>query len=832
MALITDPDFLSQGTSTTVTDMVFGTPTSSEAAITSAGTNLPTISAGAYFEIRGANSPENNGLWVETGGSPSSGSITATKVSGDNGNTPVADAAASSTDLLHTESTLNNEKSVYFDFYNREIWLLKQGNLSDDGATKQAIYSFSKEEWKNDPELIPHPFPYTAITPEQFELTSNWVYRTGTDLAGIGAGDTVQDTETRKLVRTGGWREIGTDDVLDQEWVGVISLGTFEDEANDIAYYQQGNDPTDTASAVNFTFAGPVNEAVRSYYYITTDPGDTFSIASNVISRTSGSWLTDGYKVGGRITIVTSDTPGNVGTFDITAVTALTLTVASGLTDDASDTVFTSAVNDRNILNLFLRIRDGDTNGKTYAQSTLTDIGVSEVVNQVYRFPVTNSTDLKISATDATIGSSSPYNQIAVRYFDQAFSRDVDDPTGASPRSFGIVIDVGTHSGVDGAMTSAGSTFTTAEGGIDLTNYDGGILTVHEGTNKGQYRIEADVTSATTFDIVVDGTLSPGTSTFAATESNSSFTLQRTSPVTATAEQIYEKIQYDLRQAADIDATDQAVTGNTADALLRFVGDTLEAGQATPTNPNGGGSGVIIEGFDANDTNRLTFFANDTSNYTFPFVAAGSINFNANLQSDTDASYWMFFQYTVRTTPTNGVDAAVSGRDVTFTVADGAVDLPVVVVDQYINVGGFSADSRLNGIYRVTSVTDQTTGGFIAYKTSLPDGVALTAETAGGVTVFFDENPIDSPDAIIVNDNSGNPIAGTVGGSPSVGFDFDYDNNAQGERIAGQGDAAIVIRAIGFDTAQFVETTGSITRATGQTFTLVSALERNYLNAA
>jgi len=152
------------------------------------------------------------------------------------------------------------------------------------------------------------------------------------------------------------------------------------------------------------------------------------------------------------------------------------------------------------------------------------------------------------------------------------------------------------------------------------------------------------------------------------------------------------------------------------------------------------------------------------------------------------------------------------------------------VPNQYINVGGFSADSRLNGIYRVVSVTDQTTGGFVAYKVALPDGVALTAETAGAGAVFFDENPIDSPDALIVNNNSGTPITGNISGAANFAFDFDYDNNAQGERVAGQGNAAITIRAIGFNSAQFVETSGTITRATGQSFTLVSALERNYLN--
>jgi hypothetical protein len=823
MALITDPDLLSQGTLTSATGVTFGTPTGSVVAIS--GTGLPAVTAGDYFEIRDANSPENNGLYLETGGSPTTSAITATKVAGDNGATPVVDAVSSPTSFLHTNATLTTEKSVYIDFYNRELWLLKQGNLSNDGATLQAIYSFTKEEWKNDNQLIPHPYPFTAITPEQFELTDNWIFHTGIDAAGVGVGDIVQDTETRKLVRTGGWREIGTDDILDQEYVGVISLGQFEDNINDNAYYQQGNDPTDTGATINFAFAGPVNEAVQSYNYSTRTPADGFVITlTNTITRSTGSWITDGYLVGGQITILTSDSVGNVGTFTIASVSATVLvTVESTLTNDADDTTFTAAVNNRNVLNVFLRVRDGDVNGKTYANATLGDIGVSEVVNQVYRFPITNSTDLKISATDATISGNSPYTQIAIRYFDQVFEQEVESGVTSN---FGIVIDVGTHSGVDGGITSAGSSLTTVEGGIPTNGtYDGGTLTIWDTTA---------TTAIGTYIIgtVVSATAVPITTTFPETDTNVSFTLQRATPIVATAEQIYEKVQYELRQAADIDATDQVVSGNTADALLRFVGDTLEAGQAIPSNPNGGGSGVAIQGFDSNDTNRIVLYDNTGTNRSFPFVAAGTINFNNNLQNDADAKFWMFFTYTVRTTTTNAVNAAASGRNVTFTTTAGAVALPVVVADQYISVGGYPADSRINGIYRVTAFTDITTGGFTAYKTSLPDGVAITTNTGTTVigAVFFNENPIDSPDALIVNNNSGVPITGNVSGAPSFGFDFDYDNNEQGERVAGQGNAAITIRAIGFNTAQFVETTGTITRSTGQAFTLVSALERNYLN--
>ena len=45
-------------------------------------------------------------------------------------------------------------------------------------------------------------------------------------------------------------------------------------------------------------------------------------------------------------------------------------------------------------------------------------------------------------------------------------------------------------------------------------------------------------------------------------------------------------------------------------------------------------------------------------------------------------------------------------------------------------------------------------------------------------------------------------------------------------------DADIVIRAIGEDTAAFVEVFGTITRATGLTFSVVAPLERNFTNPA
>ena len=85
--------------------------------------------------------------------------------------------------------------------------------------------------------------------------------------------------------------------------------------------------------------------------------------------------------------------------------------------------------------------------------------------------------------------------------------------------------------------------------------------------------------------------------------------------------------------------------------------------------------------------------------------------------------------------------------------------------------------------------------------------------------------------AIIVQDNSTTDISGTIGGSPSVWFDFDYDGNVQRWATSAWLDAPVTIVSIGTDTAQFVKATWTIIRSTANNFSLVWSLERNYANA-
>ena len=218
-----------------------------------------------------------------------------------------------------------------------------------------------------------------------------------------------------------------------------------------------------------------------------------------------------------------------------------------------------------------------------------------------------------------------------------------------------------------------------------------------------------------------------------------------------TKQQIYEWVQLQLRSGSgyDIDSGDNFanVTGSVAEELLEFVGDTLKTKFQSSVGGNAAISGgVFIDNFLAVDTNTITFVDDLNTEKTFPFVAAGTILFNNNLQNDNDAIYKIFF--------TNDDAGDNTGRD------------------------------------------------------------------------FGTQN------AIIIQDNNGSPITGSVATSASRAFDYDYDGNIQRGNSSSGSDVPFTGVALGLGTAQYVVTTGTWTRSTANTVNFVSALERNYSNPA
>lgn len=164
----------------------------------------------------------------------------------------------------------------------------------------------------------------------------------------------------------------------------------------------------------------------------------------------------------------------------------------------------------------------------------------------------------------------------------------------------------------------------------------------------------------------------------------------------ATLEEIYTKMQYNLRQTGDIDDGAGSVIGKTANQLCYFVGDTLYTTQ-----------GVFIDGVIAADLNRVVFLDQNNVERSYPYASAGTLNFNAALTSGGTGYYRMYFAnddagsnlgydygtanaITVNDADSNPITGTITGASIPFTYDyDGNIqrgsgsdgdDAPIVVV--------------------------------------------------------------------------------------------------------------------------------------------------------
>jgi len=815
MALITDPDNLSQGTETVVADLAFtssGVGAANRTVLTGA-TTLPAMTAGDFFEIRDSSTVGNNGLYVETGGTPTTSSITCEKVVGVD---PV-DLAAESTSVFGKNDTTADLKSVHFDTNTKTMYLFEKGSLSVDGVTMLALHSFAKEEWKADPFLIAAAeFPIVGIS----FAAGQWVF--GQDPSGNNNGwkpaenDATYTINTRQLIRNAGWDEINVNGVTLKKYFNATTLGTF-DAGTDQAYYRFGSDATDTGAGVNFVYADAVNEPVL--YFDEVTPADTvtgFAITgTDTITRNDGgNWATDGYIVGGQITIRSAEDPANNGSWTLLTVANGVdgaVTVSGTLTNNAADTTMVAAVDNSNATTLFLR-----EEAKTFDQADLTSAGETAITSKIIKFPLSNGTDLDIAKADPVTGD--PWDEVRVRYLAETYNRAVES---ATLRNFGIVVDVGTYSQANG-VSNGTTTFTSASlslgVGEALADYAGGTLTIHDGTggDRATHTISGTPTDAAgTLTIVLTAALTNS-------ETSLSFTMDRATPKTATLAEIHEKLQYQLRQASDIDETGAVVVGNTADRLSNFVGPTFKSGKFVPTNPNSPtDTGVIVEGFAAAERPNYRAVDNTAVERQFPFVSAGNLNFSQSLVDDAAGEYWLYFDRITQGTGVNADTVTPSGATFQLT-ADSGLGTGHVVGD-YIRIAGF-VQAANNGLFVITVVAASDTDITVRKV----DGTAVgTAETNQSITV--DTHPYPSPQAVIVNDNGGSPIVGATSSSP-IAFDFDWNGNVQ-EGRSGSTVADVVLIAAGFEDAQAAIVSGlQITESTTLSFSITAAKERNAVN--
>ena len=145
---------------------------------------------------------------------------------------------------------LNQATEVVITTAAKTIQLLEAGNLDDlnpgktSGVTVQAVYSFLKEEWKDDDNLNKFKFPMKAIFEAKFEMINGWTWA---------------DQQTIDLLRDGGFRYL-TDN---SEYACFISLGDMDDSTGDLGYYQQTFGFGEQTAV--FDKYGEINENVQVY---------------------------------------------------------------------------------------------------------------------------------------------------------------------------------------------------------------------------------------------------------------------------------------------------------------------------------------------------------------------------------------------------------------------------------------------------------------------------------------------------------------------------------------------------------------------------------------
>jgi hypothetical protein len=267
-----------------------------------------------------------------------------------------------------------------------------------------------------------------------------------------------------------------------------------------------------------------------------------------------------------------------------------------------------------------LRIASGSGTGKLYSEyNLLTEQSISALEPVLYKLPLSNSNDLKITVADSVIDANAVYTGMKINYL-KGVGFETWQNTHVYPAG-SVVKDnlTGRWKFSAAGGTSSGTSTANDVGVVDWAAYDG-----EKQIGASYYAFNRILTANNGTDL-----------------------------------QVYNWAQRQLRKTTDINANDSTtvnqrsaltMNGDVSELLLEYVGDTLK------TKP-----GLLITGFNTNSTNSIKFRpitvdsgGVDTNTYlpigvttevNYPFVAAGNLVFSTNLVNETDSNtkYTMYF---------------------------------------------------------------------------------------------------------------------------------------------------------------------------------------------
>jgi hypothetical protein len=788
------------------------------------------------------------------------------------------------------------------------------GFANTGGVSGQALYSKFKNIWKEDPEAIRFPFPMEAITPESFEFINNWTpdeetLDTRTSTAFI----------TRKLLRDCGWAEKNLAGNIKRKYFGIITLGGLS---------VSGLNVSDQFSAgIATVYCSQFDPGISTSIDLATSPADTVRnrifFPGNAVDMYSGNRIIVQHDesdvgLGGNvkhndaffISYADGDAsaqPEPVGagysfSLHTTRDDALAGINSVSLTDGTTGIVtfrnqsdgpnfiigITEEGGQANEPFIFYQTKDDDGStvlydytdffkiyyreeGKTYAEQSIDQIGVTVLNYQAYRIPLQSIPDVNIDSSlysDTKIVESSDIQGIGVSFFQEPQTVTV----GGAATTYNVYVNANQQplKAVYAKMQYL------------LRNSDAGDTSP---------KVNALPLSGINTSINSLSAVGFGTDTGAKNEFGNDFR--------------YGKIE---------------------EPVIEFVGvELLAKKRADIFGETDGGTnhGVYIANVNPDDLNSVAYFDNSGNKVIEPFVASANISFNAFLSGDGDAKFWVFYdeaddgleipipglfrsvsQNTAGTVgSTDGIDATnnivvtgntgdnhpfVQGQkvvaigtaeDIGIGIACTTVFDPTLLgstgqgistavyylnVQKEVGVAQTFRDITETGT-NTPSSSDNVTGAGVTQRFALHNSYAdavynvvgintinLTVSGSSGLVTFrqLDINYSESNATVVqtsVSQAAQDGISGgkiyldglTVPSDQSFQITYDYDSNSQRNRIPGNADNTggsfdpkLRVVAVGLQTGQFANVQATLTRAKGQSISIVGPLERVYSDPA
>ena len=520
-------------------------------------------------------------------------------------------------------NTASTSKELVIDTTNKLLKLTRTGNLTADGVTLKCVHSKLKELWLSDSTLTPLDFPINPITDEQYELVNGWNWDKAinpdtkiniTSVTGVSGTSTL-------TISSGNFN---TSNV----WEGARITGNVNLGANVTVTDIVSNTQVTVSSAHTGTVFGTLTFYTDCDYTYNLVRTAGWAVKANVAAPSLEEWagIISLGGMGNQGLPLTLTTTANISNSNVITVTSTT-GMAVGSWVHAKNLPFGATVNGilgstqftvtKNISSLEIgAIVTVKSPQQPYHQIGTTGTGTTDTIQPGQ---INQPIQIYNAATGLDLRNAS-----VARVFlrEQAWTFDV-----TTAQDIGI------------------SSLTYQAYRFSLTNSTDILKITHSDTEISSTGITPTATPWSNMRITWYSTPQPrniGGSTYNFNVIIDADTTQTEVGAfgSATAEQVYEFVQWTLRRGAGIDIDSSVSTskvGKTTRELLEWIGDTMY------TIYDAADGGVYIDHFKKEDINRIVF--SDNTNRSFPYVSFGTINFVGDIINDEeDAVYRLFYK--------------------------------------------------------------------------------------------------------------------------------------------------------------------------------------------